>query len=134
MNRDKLNKIGRLTFAFPFLIFGIYRFFNLDFFIALVPDIMPAPIFWVALVGLALICASISIIIDKYSFLASVLLAFMILIFAFSIHLPNTIINWDNEGQRSISMAMMIKDIALAGGAFIYASRFFPILQENKSK
>ncbi len=47
--------------------------------------------------------------------LAAVLLALMLLIFVLSIHLPGVM------GGSESSMPALLKDIALAGGALMYA-------------
>jgi len=53
-----------------------------------VPSFIPGGVFWVYLVGLALIAAAVSIIIQKKAKLACLLLAILLMIFVLTIHLP----------------------------------------------
>jgi uncharacterized membrane protein YphA (DoxX/SURF4 family) len=62
--------------------------------------------------GLGLLGAAISMIIGKWDKLASVLLAVMLLLFVFLVHLQPAL-----EGD----MGQLLKDTALAGGALNYA-------------
>lgn len=126
MTSTRLNLLGRIIFSLPFIFFGLYRFWNMDFFINLSPDWLPLPELWTSLVGFGLIAASFSIIFNKYAHLASLMLAAMIVVLASSVHVPNTISNWNDPALRSISMALAMKDFTMAGGALIIASMTKP--------
>jgi uncharacterized membrane protein YphA (DoxX/SURF4 family) len=112
-----LTKIGRFLLAVPMAIFGFLHFIAADSMAGMVP--LPGGVVWVYVTGLALIAAAASIIIQKKARLASTLLAVLLLIFVFSIHLPGAIAGGDS-GQ--MSMMSLLKDLAIAGGALIYAS------------
>lgn len=104
--------LGKYLFALPMAIFGIMHFIAAKEMAAMAPfggEIM------VYITGLALIAAAVSIIIGKMDKLAAVLLALMLLIFVLAIHLPNVM------GGDQASMGMVLKDLALAGGALMYA-------------
>lgn len=105
-------------FAIPFGIFGIFHFMNAGSMAGLVPAFIPGGIFWVYLTGIAHLAACVSFIIEKKVYLAGLLLALMLLIFAFTIHLPGAI-----EGN-STSMSNFLKDFTLAAGALILANRY----------
>ncbi len=113
---DALTKtISKFVFAIPFLVFGLFHFMNLEGMSGLVPAFLPAPQFWVIITGLALIGASISMIIGVWDYWASVLLGVMLLVFVVLIHLMGVL-----DGNES-SMPALLKDLALAGGAWLYA-------------
>lgn len=122
MASKRLNLLGRIIFSLPFIFFGMYRFWNMDFFIGLSPDWVPVPQLWISLVGFGLVAASVSIIINKHAHLASLMLAGMIFLLACSVHVPNTILNWNDPTMRSISMALAMKDFTMVGGSIIIAS------------
>lgn len=109
-------KAGRFLFAIPFAIFGLLHFMAGDEMAPMVP--LPGGAIWVYLTGVAHLAAAVSIIINKKARLAATLLAILLLIFVFSIHLPS-VMEGGEAGQAS--MMNMLKDIALAGGALIYA-------------
>ena len=104
--------LGRYLFAIPMAVFGIFHFMNANAMAGMVP--LPGGVFWIYLTGLALLLAAVSIIIRKHDRLACFLLGIMLLVFALSIHLPQAM-----EGNEG-SMPNLLKDIALAGGAFGY--------------
>ncbi|MFW5725557.1 MAG: DoxX family protein [Bacteroidota bacterium] len=106
---------GRFIFAIPFLIFGLLHFIRPNAMTGMVPDFIPGGVFWVYLTGAAMLAASLSIMIQKVDKIASLLLGIMLLIFALTIHLPMAI-----DGDQS-AMSGLLKDLALAGGAWIYS-------------
>lgn len=112
MNTTLVNA-GRITFAVPFLVFGINHFMNAQGMGGMVPEFIPGGVFWVYLTGVAHILAAIAILIKKWVKIATVLLAIMLLIFALAIHLPGFM-----EGNQ-MELGNILKNIALAGGALV---------------
>ena len=112
-----LTKLGRFLLAVPIVIFGILHFMAADAMAGMVP--LPGGAIWVYVTGIALIAAGVSIIIQKKARLASTLLAVLLLIFVFAIHLTGALAGGDS-GQ--MSMMSLLKDLAIAGGALVYAS------------
>ena len=80
---------------------------------------IPGGVFWIYLTGLGLLLSGVSILIKKYDYWSSFLLAVLLLSFVLTIHLPGII-----EGGEMAQMYMtnLLKDLALAGGALIYFS------------
>jgi putative oxidoreductase len=113
-----LTKVGKYLFAIPMALFGVFHFLGAENMAAMVP--IPGGVIWVYLTGVALLAAAVSIIIGKKARLASALLGIMLLIFVLAIHLPAVMAGGDGE-QSQMNMIMMLKDIAMAGGAFIFA-------------
>jgi putative oxidoreductase len=109
---NAILKLGRYLFAIPMAVFGVFHLMNADAMAGMVP--LPGGAVWVYLTGLALIAAGVSIIIRKYDRLACFLLGVMLLIFALSIHLKT--------GLDAGDWSQFLKDVALAGGAWGYAS------------
>lgn len=119
------SKVARLIFAIPFGIFGVFHLINAGGMTGMVPGFIPGGVFWVYLTGVAHLAACISFIIEKKAHLAGLLLALMLLIFAFTVHLPGAI-----DGNTA-STSSFLKDFALAGGALILAGRYSS--QENSA-
>jgi len=61
-----LTTVGRILFALPFAIFGLNHFLMVDFFTGMLNSFIPGTSFTIVLTGIALIAASVSIIIKKY--------------------------------------------------------------------
>ncbi len=103
--------LGKYLYALPMAIFGIMHFLAADQMAAMAPGGK----FMVYFTGLALILAGVSIIIGKMDKLASVLLALMLLLFI----IPHAQNMANDEGE----MINILKNVALAGGALLYAAQ-----------
>jgi uncharacterized membrane protein YphA (DoxX/SURF4 family) len=110
--------LGKYLFAAIFLVFGLGHFSNASAMAGIVP--IPPGTLWVYVTGVGHVAAALSIIIGKYDKLGSFLLGVMLLIFALSIHLPGMMNAADAMAQQG-AMGNLLKDIGLAGGAWIYA-------------
>ena len=86
----------------------------------MVPSWVPGGVFWVYVTGMALVAAAVSIISKKQIYLASLLLALLLVVFVMTIHLPGLF----NEATMQMAMGGMLKDISLAGGALLIAGLF----------
>lgn len=112
-----LKQGGRYLYAVPFAIFGLFHLMNAGDLAGMVP--FPGGVFWVYLTGIAFLAASLSFIIKKKVRLAGLLLGIMLLIFVLSIHVPAVV----GEGDQ-MAMTNLLKDLALAGGAWFIASTY----------
>ncbi|SMG15355.1 DoxX protein [Marivirga sericea] len=115
---SQIANIGRFLFAIPMVVFGVFHFVNTRTLQNVVPSFIPGQTFWVYLTGAALIAAGISILIKKQIQLISNLLAVMLLVFALFVHFPLAL-----EGDQ-LAASSLLKDIALAGGAFVLGHYF----------
>ena len=122
MNVPKVltTTVARYLYAIPFGIFGVMHFINGSAMAGYVPSFIPGGVFWVYLVGVALIAACVSIIIGKYTKMACLLLALLLIIFVLTMHVPGVL----NEATMQASMPNLLKDAALAGGALILANNY----------
>ncbi len=113
--------VARYLYAIPFGIFGVIHFMNGSDMAGMVP--IPGGVIWVYLIGVAIIAACVSIIIQKYTRLACLLLALLLIIFVLSMHLPG-VIGAEDDMAMAASMSSLLKDTALAGGALILANNY----------
>lgn len=111
-------RIGRLLFAMPFGIFGIIHFLTGSDTAGMIPDFIPGDVVWVYLTGVALIGACVCIVAQIRVRLVSLLLALMLLIFALTVHLPETLAGTQN------GLPNLLKDLSLAGGALFLAALY----------
>ncbi len=111
---------GRVLFAVPFIVFGIFHFMGAGDMAAMMLPEWPAAVFLVYLSGLAMILAGLSIITGVLARLASLLLALLMLFIIISVHLPGMF----NEDTMQMSMTMLLKDLSMMGGALILANVF----------
>ena len=100
-----------MLFALAIGTFGILHFMHADNMGSMVPGFMPADSkIWVYVTGAGLILAGIAILINKFKTMACYLLALMLLIFVFTLHLKPAM-----DGN----MGSLLKDTALAMAAII---------------
>jgi uncharacterized membrane protein len=114
---DKILLFGPLIFAIPFAVFGTEHLTDTADMTTMVPQWLPAHTFWIYLVGIALIAAALSIASNIQSRLAATLLGLTLCSFVLLIHIPNII---SQPGDR-ILVAVGLRDLAFAGGAFAFA-------------
>ncbi|HEX2936902.1 MAG TPA: hypothetical protein VHO72_16210 [Bacteroidales bacterium] len=113
----QLTTIGRILFALPFGLLGINHFIMKNYYLMMVTSVIPFLGFSVLLVGLILIIASISIIMNKMVQLSCWALAILLLMFIAFIHIPNLF----NEATQTIALIELMKDTALLGGSLMIA-------------
>jgi putative oxidoreductase len=108
------TKLAEYVFAIVFIYFGYLHFKNAGMMSAGVPDFFPGDgKIYIYLTGAGFILAAIAIIIDVQKTLACYLLAAVLLIFVFTIHIKN--FNANPSG--------VLKDTAMAMAAIIIGNR-----------
>ncbi|WKN33232.1 DoxX family protein [Porifericola rhodea] len=108
--------VARILFALPFIIFALFHFMNASAMAAMVP--VPGGAFWVYFTGAAMLLAGVAILSGKYAYLACLLLALLLIIYVFAVHLSGAMAG----NQQSITS--LLKDTALAGGALALGYQF----------
>lgn len=109
------SKAAELLYALAIAMFGVNHFMKTDMMAKLVPSSLPGGgSLWVYITGSALILAAIAIMIEKYKTLACYLLAAMLLIFVFTLHL---------QPAMDGNMGNLLKDTGLAMAAILIGNR-----------
>ncbi len=121
-----LTTIGRILFALPFAVFGLNHFIMVDFFTGMLTSFIPGTSFTIILTGIALIAASISIILKKYIKLSCILLAILLFVFIVTIHIPQLF----DPSKKMLALLALLKDTSLMGGALMIAG----IYQKEETK
>ena len=116
MYKNPISVVSRILFALVMLVFAFSHFTNSTAMSGMIPSFLPQPIIWVYLSGTALTLAAIAFIINKKVKLAGYLLGLLLLIYVFTIHVPNLL-----DGDQS-AITMVLKDTGLAAAAFFIAS------------
>ena len=111
---NSILNLGKWLYILPFAMFGLGHFGNAEAMSGMVP--IPGGAIWVYITGVAMVAAVVSFAIGKFDKLAAVLLAVLLLIFALGMHLPSML-----GGNMQAAMPNFLKDLALAGGALMYA-------------
>ena len=114
---DKILPFGRLFFAIPLAVFGSEHFTLTANVASLVPRWIPAHTLWVYLVGLAFICAALSIAALVQARLAAALVGMTMLVFVLVMDVPGVVAQ---PGNRFF-WALALRQLAFSGGAFAFA-------------
>jgi putative oxidoreductase len=116
-----LSTIGRILFAIPFAVFGLNHFLFLNFYIGEVSSFIPLGPYTIILTGIFLIMASLSIILNKYVKVSTILLSVLLLIFIITIHIPGLF----DPNKWQFALIELLKDTSLLGGSLMIAGMMF---------
>lgn len=114
---EKAILFGRLFFALPMGVFAADHFIGPHEIAGMIPNWIPGHMFWAYFVGCALLAASLSIILKRYSVLSSALLGLMFLLFVVLMHIPDAIATPHDR----FAWAILLRDLSFGMGAFAFA-------------
>ena len=100
------SRIAGIIYALSIGSFGILHFMNAEEMKSGVPDYLPGGIAWIYITGACFILAAIAIIINKMTRVACYLLALMLLIFVFTLHLKHLVNGNYTNVLKDTAMAM----------------------------
>ena len=109
---NSITSLGKYLFAIPMLVFGVFHFISANEMAGMAPFGGSIIIY---LTGACLILFAVSVLIGKYDKLAAVLLALLMILFITLIHMKGAM---SSDQMATVSL---LKDMALAGGALMYA-------------
>ena len=104
------SRAAAIIFALAIAAFGILHFMSASEMKTMLPDYIPGGVILIYFTGACLLAAAIAIIIDKYTRLACYLLAAMLLIFGFTLHL---------RPSFTTTFTLFLKDAAMAMAAIL---------------
>ena len=116
MKKHIVSHIAIYILSAVMIFFGIYHFKNPKAMMEYVPGDLPNPIIWIKIVGAAFILAAISFTLNKFVRIAAYLLAAMLLIFAFGVHLK-IYMDAGSDDVKVHALINILKDTALAAFA-----------------
>jgi putative oxidoreductase len=118
MNKISHHRLACIVFAIIMGIFGITHLISAEKMKDTVPSWLPGGVIWVYVTGIGFVLASVAILINKQAKLACYLLAAMLLIFIFTIHVP-AIVSGKDEAAKQMGMLLMLKDVGLTMAAVL---------------
>lgn len=104
------SRIAAIVYGLAIAAFGISHFMNAEQLQTLMPDYLPGGSFLIYFTGVCMLLAAVAIIINVQTRLACYLLALMLLIFGFTIHMRESF---------TITFSLFLKNVAMAMGAII---------------
>jgi len=109
------TRLAEVLFALAMGFFGVIHFMNADKMSGMIPDFMPGDgKVWIYITGSGLVAAALAILFNRFKKTACYLLATMLLIFVFILHLQPALDG--DPGQ-------LLKDASLAMAAIIIGNR-----------
>jgi uncharacterized membrane protein YphA (DoxX/SURF4 family) len=124
---DKLVAVARVLYAAPLAAFGAEHLALGRVIIGAVPVWMPARLFWVYFVGVALIAAALSLVLGIRVRLTATLLAIMFLLFVLMLHVPNAVA----QRHDRIVWNVALRDLSFGAGALALAGSLGSELRER---
>ena len=120
MKRPATTTIAISIFASIIALFGANQILNADSLVANAPAAVPRSLakIWVYISGGLLILGAISFIIDRMAKPAGYIIAVVLLIIVFTVHLPN-IINAAVVPAKMLYLTNALKDTAMAMAAIV---------------
>lgn len=113
---EKIAAMSNLCFALPLAVFGAEHLSSPQALLPLVPSYMPWRMFWVYLVGVALIAASLSIATRRQVRWSGLLVGIMMFLFVAMLHLPGAI----RAGGR-IPWTIVFREMSFGGAGWVLA-------------
>ncbi len=104
------SRVAAIVYGLAIAAFGISHFLSAEQLKTLMPDYLPGGSFLIYFTGACLLLAAIAIILNVQTRLACYLLALMLLIFGFTIHM---------RGSFYITFSLVLKNVAIAMGAIL---------------
>jgi putative oxidoreductase len=114
---NKLPIIGRILFAIPFGILGLNHFLMQDFYEGMLTSFIPGGGYTILFTGILLIAGCICIAFNRYVRIACAVLAFLLLMFILTIHIPH-LFDPSSEVVKN-SFVELLKDSSLLGGCLM---------------
>ena len=122
MKEQTVSRVAIILLALVMAVFGVYHFMYPQNLVGYVPSFLPAAgNLWVYIPGAAFILTAIAFITNKMVKAAAYLLAFLLIIFVLTIHLPN-FLNAGDSDVRQGEFVNLLKDTAIAAFALHIAA------------
>jgi uncharacterized membrane protein len=119
---DRVVVLGPVFVAVALAVFAAEHFLAAEDLVSIVPNWLPAPLFWTYLVGAAWLAAAISFIAWRQVRLSAALTALLFLIIVATIDLPKM---GAQAGDR-IFWTLVARECAFGGGAMVLAGSQWP--------
>ncbi len=116
-----VSRIAIYLLAAVMIVFGVFHLTNARDLVEYIPPSIPGGINWVYLVGIAYILGGISFILNKWVKMAGYVLAVLLFIFVFVIHLPNYLYAGTAEAKTG-AFINLLNDLAIGGFALHIAA------------
>lgn len=113
-----LNVFARFLFTSLFLLSGVTHFTNIPYYVALMPEQAPSPVFWVLVSGVVELAGAVMILFNWRPRLGAWLLVLFLIPVTIVVH-GYQMIYAEQEVMRAMQQAHFLKGISLIGAALL---------------
>ena len=117
-NHTALNVTARFLFVSLFLLSGVTHFTNIPYYVALMPEQTPYPVFWVLISGIVELAAAVMILFNWRPRLGGWLLIVFLLPVTVVVH-GYEMVHAEDAAVRALQQAHFIKGFSLIGAALL---------------
>ena len=117
---DRIVALGPLFIAVPLAVFAGDHFMAARAMTDMLPSWIPGHLFWIYFVGVCLIAAALSLVLNRYAGLAAALFGIMMLLFELFLHIPGALGNPHNR----FSWTIVLRELSFSGGALALAATY----------
>jgi len=116
-----VSRVAIYLLSVVMIVFGVFHFVRPHDLLVYVPPNLPGGILWAYFTGSAFVLVGFAFLTNNLVKLAGYLLATMLILFVFTIHVPNYLNAGDHE-MRTMALINILKDTAIAGFALHIAA------------
>ncbi|MGB8888705.1 MAG: hypothetical protein WCC87_18395 [Candidatus Korobacteraceae bacterium] len=117
---DRIVALGPMLLAVPLAVFGGEHLIAGQSMAGMVPSWIPGHLFWIYFVGVCLLLAALSLVLDRYAGLAAALFGIMLLLFEVLLHIPLAL---SAPGNRFF-WAVVFRELIFSSGALALAATY----------
>lgn len=117
-NHISINIIGRVLFMSLFVLSGITHFTSIPYYVSLMPDPFPYPVFWIFLSGAVELAGALMILFNWHPRLGGWLIVLFLLPVTIVVH-GYEMTHAASEAIRALQQAHFLKGFALTGAALL---------------
>ena len=113
-----IGLLGRLCFTLIFFLSGITHFTDIDRYVALMPQEIPARTFWVLISGVVELVGAVMILFDRYAKLGGWLIFLFLVPVTIAVH-GVELVRAEDVRMVGIQQSFFLKGVAMAGAALL---------------
>ena len=117
-NHRSLTLIARFLFTSLFLLSGVTHFTNIPYYVGLMPEATPFPVFWVLISGVVELAGALMILFNWRPRLGGWLIVLFLLPVTIVVH-GYEMLHAESEVMRAVQQAHFIKGFTLIGAALL---------------
>ena len=117
-NHSFIGLLGRICFTLIFFLSGITHFTDIEGYVALMREEIPARTFWVLISGVVELAGAVMILFNRHAKLGGWLIFLFLVPVTIAVH-GVEMVHAEDATMRAIQLSFFLKGVAMAGGALL---------------